>query len=574
MSSLIQRMRESFATRIILMLIVTMVVMAAVFDLFLIRMQQQSYEKNVVSDGTAQASILARSVRLGMFSEDRDELARQSNMLLNHSDIKGVFLFTPMGKELFSQENDTVLKNKEIACSQTIRNEIEQAGSAFQQTEDVFIFWQPVFFDAVEISAEALYFTEEELDTGETEFQREIIGYAALIKSKERFKEEVIHIIYRTGLAVLVFLFASTVAIFAVIRKMTRPLKTLLAEVQAHGGQARGNDIDMLLTTYSRLFKDLEESFKTINTFKEGLEDQVAERTRELKKRSKNLAATNEKLNTALQELSAAQDQLVQSEKMAAMGQLVAGVAHEINNTVNFVSGALPPLKRSLAETRQVIERYQQLDGSPADQLSERLAEIEAHKREIDFDQVLSDIELLIANMEEGSRRTTRIVRDLRIFSWSSRETWEEIDLHTALETTITFVHEDLRSGIEIRREYGDIVPVSCQLGRMDQVFLNILTNGMQAMKGRGTMTIRTWKDEDHVHIRFTDTGHGIAGENLSRIFDPFYTSKDVGEGSGLGLGISYSIVKQHGGEITVESKEGMGSVFEVILPIAQNTTK
>lgn len=569
----LRRIRKSFTARVIVVLVIATVLTGVVYDLFLIRMQQNIYRRHVLSDGMALATMLARSVRLGMFSEDRSDLASHSDMALNRHDIVGVFLFRSSGSLLFTKVKNSLGGNQNVKCSLLIRDEIQQNGMAFRQTADSFVFWKPVFFDTGELSEENLYFDGQvELSSGNSRVGKEVIGYAALKMSKEMFKKETSRIIRRTAVAGVIFLFISIIAIFSVIRHMTRPLRILRNKIQPHSRLQGNDDIEMLAETYETLLADLEDSFRTISEYRETLEEQVAERTRELEDRSRSLEEANEKLKATLDELAATQEQLIQSEKMAAMGRLVAGVAHEINNTVNFVSGALPSLKRSLAEVRQVVDRYRGLDGKEKEFVAKGLKEIDSLRKSLDFDDGLANIDLLISNMEEGISRTTRIIKDLRVFSHNGKEEFVEADLHTVLDKSLMFLDAGQLENIVIRREYGSIPSVLCQPGRIDQVFLNILTNSIQAMAGGGTVRIRTWADKNHVHVRFTDTGYGIARENLPRIFEPFFTSKRVGEGSGLGLGISYSIVKLHGGEILVESEEGKGAIFEVILPTGEKS--
>lgn len=318
------------------------------------------------------------------------------------------------------------------------------------------------------------------------------------------------------------------------------------------------------------MIQELEQSFETIKELKDGLEVKVSERTRELSDRQTQLEKANLKLSETLAKLQEAQQQLVQSEKMAAMGQMVAGVAHEINNSVNFISGALPSVKRLLGDLKELLASYEELEQMPnGDDRGRDIAAIQALKNEIEFAEIFTTFEQLLANIDEGTTRTTRIIKDLKIFTRQGAEKFKQADIHSIIDSSIPFIDSKLLKGVEIRKEYGDIEPVTCLAGRISQVFLNIMQNAVQAMNGKGTLNIRTWQENGQVHISFIDTGCGIEKDLINRVFDPFFTTKEVGKGSGLGLGISYDIIKQHSGRINVTSKVGQGSVFEVILPLS-----
>jgi signal transduction histidine kinase len=250
---------------------------------------------------------------------------------------------------------------------------------------------------------------------------------------------------------------------------------------------------------------------------------------------------------------------------MAAIGQVVAGVAHEINNNINFISGALPSMDRAIADIKKLTDTFNAACLEPTDA---KFQEAKKLHEELEEDELFESLSLLMGNIHEGVNRTTKIVADLRTFSRADEQGFKDVDLNQSIESTITFLNKDYQDNVEIIRDYGELPLIPCRPDRINQVFLNIMNNALQAMSPKGgTLTIKTFTTDSQAHIRFSDTGVGISKEVLPKIFDPFYTSKDIGEGSGIGLTISYKIIQQHDGHIEVSSDEGKGSSFEVILP-------
>ncbi|MBU4263358.1 MAG: hypothetical protein KKC76_15990 [Proteobacteria bacterium] len=563
------RIRESFVAKISITLISVVIVLAFLFDLMLIRLQQKAYEDENIKHGLSLVRLLAQSVRIAVFSENNQDFIMPVNSILGHDDVVEADIFNNEGVMLFSrkkQENSLaqILDNPEHLAS--IFKNIKEAGEMHWQTPNSFIFWWPVYFNTSTSSDESLYFEMDDEPPA-----RELIGYAALVISKQSFSEGVRNILINTGFIVVCFLAVGIFMSFVVVRRMTRPLSNILQKVKENTGSAgMRDDLSLLSETYGGMIQELEQSFETIKELKDGLEVKVAERTRELSDRQTQLEKANLKLSETLAKLQEAQQQLVQSEKMAAMGQMVAGVAHEINNSVNFISGALPSVKRLLGDIKELLAGYEGFEQIPnGDERSRKIEAIHALKNEIEFADIFATFEQLLANIEEGTTRTTRIIKDLKIFTRQGAEKFKQADIHSIIDSSIPFIDSKLLKGVEIRKEFGDIQPVNCLAGRISQVFLNIMQNAAQAMNGKGTLTIRTWQENGQAHVSLTDTGCGIEKDLINRVFDPFFTTKEVGKGSGLGLGISYDIIKQHSGRINVASVVGQGTVFEVILPLS-----
>ena len=276
-------------------------------------------------------------------------------------------------------------------------------------------------------------------------------------------------------------------------------------------------------------------------------------------------------LELALARLNTVQEQLVQSEKMASLGQLAAGIAHEINNPIGYVHSNLSTLQEYLNNLFGLIECYDSVISQQGVMTPERRAEVAERKRSIDFSFLVQDLPQLLAESREGIDRVRRIVQDLRDFSRVDRlETWSLYDLHRGLDSTLGIVWNEVKYKAEVRKEYGNLPLVECLPSQINQVFVNMLVNAAQAIDQRGEIVVRTGALDGKVWIEIADNGSGIAAENLKRIFDPFFTTKPVGKGTGLGLSISYGIVHKHHGEIAVESQPGRGTTFRIVLPQRQ----
>lgn len=277
-------------------------------------------------------------------------------------------------------------------------------------------------------------------------------------------------------------------------------------------------------------------------------------------------SATHE-LEQALEELGQVQSQIYQQEKMASIGQLAAGVAHEINNPMGFITsnmGSLDKYINRLSEFIGVMDQSMRDCGA-----AELTAPVLEARKRLKIDRILDDAHQLIAESLDGAGRVRRIVQDLKSFSRVDQAETALIDLNEALETTINIAWNEIKYVAELKREFDDIPKVPCYPQQLNQVFLNLLVNAAYALgETNGTITVATEQEGDWVLVKVSDTGCGMTPEVQRRIFEPFYTTKEVGKGTGLGLSISYDIIKKHGGEITVESEVGRGTVFTVRLPI------
>ncbi len=287
--------------------------------------------------------------------------------------------------------------------------------------------------------------------------------------------------------------------------------------------------------------------------------------------REQSLHDRHIELETAYAQLKETQTQLLQSEKMASIGQLAAGVAHEINNPIGYVHSNLGTLQTYLRGLLSLVDAHDRLIAALPESLQPLAAPIRALKEQIDYGFLQQDLPALLSESREGIERVKKIVLDLRDFSHSGQsesEEWAVVDIHRGLESTLNIVWNELKYKAELIRDYGDVPLIECLPSQLNQVFLNLLVNAGQAIQEQGTVTIKTRVDQSYLVVSIADDGVGIPAENLKRIFDPFFTTKAVGKGTGLGLALSYGIVQKHDGRIEVDSQPGKGTRFDIFLPL------
>jgi signal transduction histidine kinase len=332
--------------------------------------------------------------------------------------------------------------------------------------------------------------------------------------------------------------------------------------------------------------KEIQEQNTLLGRQKEILEEQsrdielangqLQETNAEIIRANFELDARNDALNSALNRLQQAQTQLVQSEKMASLGQLLAGVAHEINNPVNFISGAVKPLRRNVDKLIEAYKGYAQI--SPVALTLETLEAVKAelvrlHEQGEDeeMEARIGQINDLVVSVSEGAERIIDIVGLLRNFSRADATEMREANIHEGIDSTLKLLYNQYKKHVSIVKEYGDVPQVECYAGQLNQVFMNILANAVQALPANqdgNEIRIKTECDGNNAVIRIRDNGVGMSDEVKKRIFDPFYTTKEVGKGTGLGLSISFSIMEKHNGSISVASAVGKGSEFTIRLPL------
>lgn len=279
---------------------------------------------------------------------------------------------------------------------------------------------------------------------------------------------------------------------------------------------------------------------------------------------TRSLNNSHKELEDTVRQLRSMQAQLVHSGGMASLGRLVAGVAHELNNPINFVYGNIGFLEEHIQNMKMILSAYGQADLLSAQEL-ERVDEM---KKEIRFEEILEDVDRILKSCRHGAERTKEIVSNLRTFSRLDEAEVKEVDIHEGIESSLNLLTNRYKKGIAVHKDYGDLPLVYCYSGQLNQVFMNLLANAGQAIPDTGDVWIATRQVDDKVQIVVRDNGVGISKEDLPKIFDPFFTTKDVGGGTGLGLSITYGIIQRHGGTIEVDSELGKGTTFTVTIPV------
>lgn len=556
---LLQELRSNFLTKIMASFALTIIIIVGFTNLLILHKERQTLLSNMDIQGKRTATFLAQTARLGVFTENSSQLQTPIVAIMEHYDVMAAAIFSKNGKLLIKREikNHPQKPGAEILPAAKDLHIPSFSPSAVapvsQETALYFLFWAPIVFSTDNFNNEEdLYF-----ETTPTVPHVEIIGIAAVAISKDGLKRQQHRILLNTIIGSTILSIICYAILFFILRHFTKPLSKLIAEVNTFGitTKASHDDLGVLTDTYTAIVDALSDSFETIHNMKNDLEVTVAERTKELAATNAALADRQRGLEESyrlqaktLRELKETQSHLVQSEKMAALGKVVAGVAHEVNNTVNFISNALPSLQRRIAELH-------------ANKLN---PEDEAKQQ-----YLIEQIHTLIVNIDEGTKRTSEIVHDLQNFSRSDTTGLKYFSVHEGIDSTLAIIHPEYRKRIDITKDYDENLPMTKgNPGQINQVFMNILLNAFHAIPDKGLVHIRTRQEDDNIHIHIKDDGPGIPAEIIPNIFDPFFTTKEIGKGTGLGLGICYQIINKHNGKIIVHGNENEGAEFEIVLPL------
>ncbi|HIJ91407.1 MAG: ATP-binding protein [Desulfobulbaceae bacterium] len=508
----------------------------------------QTYKK-----GRFVSTMLARNLETPLFFMNLEQIKDNVEAILEVTDIVGVIVYDANGNKIFTRFtphiDDSIThpeEMKRLAGFMTTHKTIkEETRSDHWRQDHYFVFCRRIIIAGQPKDDASLYF-----DTDKVE-ERTVneLGSVQIIFGYSLFDQGMARINRYAMLIFISFLPISLLMAFMLARDVVRPLGDLVAslknrlEVTDEIEEKTSDELGQLDESFRHLVERLDGSFDTIARMNEALEEKVAARTAEL--------------TMAMQELKEAQNQLVQSEKMGAVGQLVAGVAHEVNNTTNFITGALPPLGKRLDELRLILTKHGEQDSPDSGRVME----------------LMQSVDLLMGNIREGARRTSKIVSDLKNFSRPDDDLSRRIDINECLESTLSLVLSEYRHRIKVIKDFSPDLPmVPGSQGQLNQVFMNLIINAVHAQPDGGELLIRTFAAGDGAHVVFTDKGPGIPQEIQAKIFDPFFTTKEVGKGTGLGLSVSYGIISKHRGRILVHSEPGQGAEFEIILPAWQET--
>ncbi|OGI01688.1 MAG: hypothetical protein A2104_01235 [Candidatus Melainabacteria bacterium GWF2_32_7] len=357
----------------------------------------------------------------------------------------------------------------------------------------------------------------------------------------------------------ILFIFFGFWAAFILAKYVTKPIKNLVEGAEEF---SQGN---LKFRTDVKSEDEIGVLAKAFNTMADKLSDLYNSLEQKVMERTHELSRINLQLKRANQEIKDAQSMVVHNEKMRSLGQLVAGVAHELNNPINFIYGNLSHLKNYSNDLLQIINKYEEFKTQlPED----KIQEIEKLKENLEYEFIVEDLSLLIKSCHEGAERSKQIILDLKNFSRLDEAMVKEVNLHEGIDSALNILESKYKDRVTVHKQYGDIPQIMCYAGQVNQVFMNVLDNAAQAIEGNGNVYVRTKIIDQDAVIEIEDTGPGIDEETLPKIFDPFFTTKPVGEGTGLGLSICYKIIKSHNGKMEVESEKGKGTKFIIKIPI------
>ena len=370
-------------------------------------------------------------------------------------------------------------------------------------------------------------------------------------------KDYISNFLKKISIVTISCIFFGLLAAYFMFKIINKPLEDLTKIAQSykngdfstHIERSRYQEINILIDTYNSMGDSLQKLYKS-------LEMKVEKRTVELEK--------------AYKELQETQTMMVHSEKMRSLGELVAGITHEINNPINFIYGNLIHLKNYSENMIKFIEELLKILDNSDEDIKKQIEEL---KQQYDFNFIQDDLPDLIKSCQDGAERTKAIIMNLKDFSRMGETVTSSIDLANEIDITLNILHNKLKNRITVHKDYApDIPKIDAYGGQLNQVFMNIFDNASYAIKGEGNIKISMQHDEKYVTIKIEDDGCGMDKKTAERIFDPFFTTKPVGQGTGLGMSITYKIIKNHNGEIFAESEKGKGTTFTIKLPIVNNT--
>lgn len=506
---------------------------------------------NLIHHSQSLVRALARSSRIAIFTGNKDQLAATASYMAVDLECQLIGFFDESGTPLQRYKGKGYQGDFDSLADTIVAQHLQEnprVPSLVREVGSSIIIVEPVLTEG-RYSPDELF--ADSPTQGAPLRQEIIIGYVVMMTDSNSIRTETRTVFLRDTLVIVGITTFCCFFLLAVIHYFVAvPMRRLVVEIRRlneNGQYAESQGTASIPHDFSEMITILRTSYNTIYELKNGLEEKVAARTHQVEQSNQELVAqknalttANEQLADALIKLRSTQAQLVQSEKMAALGMMISGLSHEIKNSINFIASSVPLLEMTI----DVALR----EGGDVPSLK---------------------LKGLLKNIQEGVDRTVQVVTDLATFCHDGGAVFRPTDIMPGLKSAVAIVRREYGGRIDICEDHARALPmVQGMAGQLNQVFLNILLNAAQAIDGQGKVMVRSWGEMDSVHVSIADTGHGIKEQDLGRIFDPFFTTKDVGKGTGLGLSISYTTIKSHGGEILVTPTEGGGSTFEIVLPV------
>ncbi|KAA3598406.1 MAG: HAMP domain-containing protein [Calditrichaeota bacterium] len=577
--------KRSFSLKLLgyIIFLVSIVIFSVAYYSF--QQVRQIYSNIFYQKGTSIAQNLAFSSELGVLSGNKEFLDKPFGSLLQFQDIVYLAVYTIEGTPIRIENNSENMSSDLIVLDYKIREEASK-NKIFVRSEEskgISDFVAPVYTKSLMSGFEE----DEEFNSENT--PKEVIGFTRVVISHELMETEQANIISNfLWIFIVIFILATITAIL-----FSRIVTKSLAQLSEGATKIQKGELDYKIPINScdeigqlaeqfnlmtgSLKNTISEKDSFANELKElnvNLESKVQERTREMQEANKKLndavrsiadknvnllkvqeelEAKNNKIEQVLVNLQNAQVQLVQAEKMSALGKLVAGIAHEINTPMGAINSNTDIASKSIAKINALVE---EVNGSIEDPIQKKLKK---------FLSILTDSNKVSTTACE---RIVSLIKNLKNFARLDQAELQKVNLIDGIESTLTLVYHETKNKVQFEKDYQEIPLIECHPNQLNQVFMNIIVNSTQAIEGKGVIKIKTYEKDNFVFIELEDSGKGIKPENLSRIFDPGFTTKGVGVGTGLGLSICHNIIKNHKGDISVQSEVGKGSKFIVKLPI------
>lgn len=467
----------------------------------------------------------------------------------------------------------------DIVVKAEIRDDFDRAIAAVNKKTAPIKYYSAILFKGYSSAKADLYISEygnvgdqkdSKIGTLNLTLNAETIAHSFVVRTGQIFFADLLRVILLVALLLSVFNLTLTLPLVQTGKLLRETDPESLGDITIPIPEKHETDeLGMLVNDLNSLLASVQVNIKHRTQAEQELKDLNLALEQKVKDRTDELSGTLSDLQEAHQQLKVSQSTILQQDKMASIGQLAAGVAHEINNPMGFITSNLGALERYRVKLFDYIEQVESITVTAEQEnqaIGQKICDI---KKKMKIDLINEDIEDLLVESQDGAQRVTEIVQNLKGFSRVDQLEETAADINDCLEKTLNMAWNEIKYKATVEKKYGDLPLLVCYPQQLNQVFLNILVNAAHAIEDVGVIEITTKHVNDQILVTIADNGSGISDENISKLFEPFFTTKDVGKGTGLGLSIAYEIIKKHNGEITVTSTEGQGTTFTINLPIA-----